>query len=243
MTETQNTPELLQRIHRLHRQLNELAGRRQRAERRVRAAEKRKNDAIVALEGTKKEQTVLLLQAKERENLFGQSESALTKRRTQLSEAKNNKEYQSLKEQIDADQHINNRLADEVLDLMGKAENYSAEVEKAKTFIAESEAGIATAQKEWEAELPVLDTDIVHFTGALADAVEAMPRDFRGLYKRIVDRFGGEEGMAPVVEQKFCGSCRRQIPIQYIAKLCGNEPFSCQSCGRFLYIPEGFVLK
>ena len=243
MAETKNLPELMERIHRYHRQLNALANRLKNAERKVVIQKKKKDDAVAAFEKTKSEQTDILRQSKEKETLFSQSETALAKRRTQLSEAKNNKEYQSLKDQIDADQLTNNRLADEALELLSKAEDFSSEVDQAKAAVDEADKNIAEAEREIAEEKPEIEKDIAHFNGLLAEAVVELPRDFRGYYDRLVKNFGGEGALAPVVEQSFCGYCRQQIPIRYIAQICENKPFVCQSCGRLLYLPEGFVLK
>ena len=243
MSEMKNIPELMERIHRYHRQLNELANRIKNGERKVLIAKKKQADALLALETRKSEQTAILLESKQKETLFSQSEQALAKRRTQLSEAKNNKEYQSLKDQIDSDQATNNRLADEALELLSKAEEYSSEVEKAKAATEEAQRGIAAAEQEIAEERPEIEKDIAHFSSLLTDAVAELPREFRGHYDRLVKNFGGESALSPVVEQSFCGFCRQQIPIRYIAQICENKPFVCQSCGRLLYLPEGYVLK
>lgn len=243
MSETPNVPELLQGIYRFHRQLNELAARQKKADRKVQIAQKKRNDALAALEAVKKEQTELLLAAREKEKLVAQSEAALNKRRTQLSEAKNNKEYQSLKDQIETDQGMNNRLADEALDLMEKAELFEENIASAKEEVAASEKAIVEAEALVREESPILAQDIELFSGKLAETVGRLPREYRGIYERMVAAFGGENGMAPIVDQSFCGNCRQQIPIRYIAQICENKPFVCQSCGRLIFIPEGFVLK
>lgn len=243
MSETKNLPELMERIHRYHRQLNTLVNRFQSAERKVVIQKKKKEAAVAAFEKTKSDQTDILRQSKEKETLFNQSEAALAKRRSQLSEAKSNKEYKSLKDQIEADQVTNNRLADEALELLSKAEDFSSVVDQAKAAVNEAEKSIAEAEREVADERPEIEKDIAHFNALLAEAVVELPRDFRGHYDRLVKSFGGEGALAPVVEQSFCGFCRQQIPIRYVAQICENKPFICQSCGRLLYLPEGFVLK
>lgn len=243
MSAAQNIPELLQRLHRLHRQINELHSRRTRADRKVTIAQKKLTDAQANLEAVKAEQTELFLAAKEKESLFAQSETALSKRRTQLSEAKNNKEYQSLKDQIDADQLVNNRLADEALELIGKAEDFSAVLDKATKLVEEAKQSIINAEHEVAEEGPMIAADVERFSAKLSEAETELPRDFRGPYERMIKAFGGENGMAPVVDQSFCGNCRQQIPIRYIAQICENKPFICQACGRLLFLPEGYVLK
>lgn len=243
MSESQNIPELLQRIHRYHRQLNELAARRTKADRKVQIARKKHQDALARLETVKKEQTQIVLAAREKEKLVAQSEAALAKRRTQLLEAKNNKEHQSLKEQIDTDLASNNRLADEALDLMGKAEEFETHIADVTMEITEAEKGIAASEALVQEEGPILVQDIELFSGKLAETIELLPREYKGIYERMVALYGGENGMAPIVDQSFCGNCRQQIPIRYIAQICENKPFVCQSCGRLIFIPEGFVLK
>ena len=243
MPEKETTQGLLQRIHRIHRQLSVLAARRKETERQVFLRQKKRGVAQDALKKVKEDQKALYLVAKEKEAAFNQSEAGLKKRRGQLFEAKNNKELQSLKDQIEVDQKTNDRLAEEVLELMGKADDFSAEVTKASAAIEAAEKEIVAAQATMDAEIPIITTDVDRLSGELTEAIRAIPRDFRGPYDRVEKSFGGENGLAPVVEHSFCGHCRQQIPIRYVAQICEDIPFTCLSCGRLLYLPEGFVLK
>ena len=78
MSEMKNIPELMERIHRYHRQLNELANRIKNGERKVLIAKKKQADALLALETRKSEQTAILLESKQKETLF-QSERTGTR--------------------------------------------------------------------------------------------------------------------------------------------------------------------
>jgi len=243
MSETRNNAALLQRIHRYHRQLNELAARQTKAKRRILFARQEEAEAAARRDEAKKAQQELIVARKDKENQVAIGEKELAKRRTQLSEAKNNKEYQSLQDQIAVNKANNDALADEAFELMEQAEAYDGTIEKIDGEIVEAQKKIAAAEAQFREENPVLEQDIAHFKAELARAAEELPRAYRPLYDRAVQSYGGELGLAPIVDQSFCGYCRQQIPIRYIAQMCEDQPHICESCGRLVYLPEGYILK
>ena len=243
MSEEQTIPELMSRLHSLHRQLKTLASRKTQGEHRIRVQKKKIADATARFDEIKGRHTEMVLKAREKEDRFNQSEEALKRRRTQLNEAKNNKEYQSLKDQISADQMINDKLAEEVLEMEEAASDFAPNVEAAKKEITDAETGLADAQKDLEENAPRIAEDVARINADLAVEEAKLPREFQGFYHRLVKDFGGDTALAPVVEHSFCGNCRQQIPIRYIAQICENKPYVCMACGRLLYLPEGFTIK
>lgn len=233
----------MSRLHSLHRQLKTLASRQTQGEHKVRVQKRKIADATARFDEVKAKHTELILKAREKEDRFNQSEEGLKRRRTQLNEAKNNKEYQSLKDQITADQMINDRLAEEVLEMEEEATNFFPTVEAARKEIADAEKGLADAEKGLKENAPLIAEDIDRVHNNLAEEEKKLPREFQGLYHRLIKNFGGESALTPVVEHSFCGNCRQQIPIRYIAQICENKPYVCMACGRLLYLPEGFSIK
>ncbi len=221
-----------------------LASRKKQAEHQILVQKKRISDATAHLNAVKEEEQARTLKVREKENLFNASEESLKKRRGQLSEAKNNKEYQSLRDQITLDQRANDLLADEVLEMDEELSKFQKDVvEAARKELDAANEGLATAERELAENAPVIDQDMIDVQEKLKGEEEKLPRDFKGIYQQLVKGLGGENSLAPVVEKTFCGNCRQQVPIQFIAQLSANKPYVCMSCGRLLYLPEGYSIK
>ncbi len=73
-------------------------------------------------------------------------EENVQKRRRQLREAKDNREYQALLEQIAADEMANSVLADEILETMERFDEVSKQVVEAEDSVKKAEADAAQKQ-------------------------------------------------------------------------------------------------
>lgn len=234
--------ELMVTLHRFHRQLTELRYRLKKGERLIEYNKTRLIAAQQELEKRSAEQTRMRLVVKESETRLKTFEEALKKRRTQLGEAKTNKEHQALKDQIELDERTCSSLADEVLAALEEVDLFSSTVEEARKEVEQISALIAKAQAEFTEEQPVIQADIVTYTARLAKQEEELPFPFEEPYRRLVEKLGGEEALAPIINGNYCGHCNTLIPIHFVADICNGRPFTCQVCGRLLYVPTDYVI-
>ena len=236
--------ELMGRIHRIHKQISDLRGRLDRSPRLLAAQQTNEIKIKERLEKVKQEYQNLLKLAKDKEKHFTMSEEAINKRKAQLQEAKNNKEFQALKLQIGADEKANSILADETLEAMEKAEQFYPKVTEIEDELKKSRDIQEKTQKTIDTESPAIQVDIDRCQKLLEDAEKDIPFKFREPYLRLVQGRGGEQALASISEQNFCGGCRQLIPINMVSQVfMGEIPLLCKSCGRLLYIPEGFTIK
>lgn len=236
--------ELMGRIHRIHKQISDLRGRLERAPRLLQAQQANEAKIKERLEKVKEEYQTLLKLARDKEKHFTISEEAITKRKTQLQEAKNNKEFQALKLQINADEAANSLLADETLEAMEKAERFYPKVSEIEEELKKSHEIQEKTQKTIEKESPALQVEIERCQKLLEEAETEIPFKFREPYHRLVRGLGGEQAMAAISDQNFCGGCRQLVPINMVSQVVqGETPLLCKSCGRLLYVPEGFTIK
>jgi len=234
---------LMEEIHNIQRQLSDLSSRLSRGPKILKVQEDAANNALAKLEKVRSEYHQIQQAARYKEEQLGQSENALKRRREQMQEAKNNKEFQALKLQIQADEAANGVLADETLESLEKAEKFApniaaaeADLQAAKDLLKKSESTIAE-------EKPVIEADIARCSERLNTAEQKIPKDFREIYTRLTRSMGGEQGMAKISEGNYCGGCRQLIPINFVAQVIQGKPVTCKSCGRLLYAPEGFSVK
>jgi len=234
---------LLVEIHHIQRQLSDLTSRLQRGPKMILIQKDAVSRILARLEQVRAEHHQLAQSAKYKEQQLAQSEAALKRRKDQMQEAKNNKEYQALKLQIQTDEASNGILADETFAAMEKAENYAPKILAVEQELQATKEQLKLSQAKIAEETPSIEADIIHCSVRLKEAEEKLPYEFREIYTRLARSMGGEQSLAPINDQKFCGGCRQLIPINVIAQVLHGKPVTCKSCGRLLYIPEGFSLK
>lgn len=234
---------LIDELHRIHRTLAELNYRLQRGRRAIAAGVAAQKKAADALAARRAEKQNLLLAAKEKERESDAAAQELERRRAQLDAAKSNREYESIQIQIESIAYKNDELAEAAFEALTAAEEFDAEVERAETELKETSELLEKARNAAAEAEPKLIADVERTQGRLRETEGRLPRDWAGLYARLVKDFGGEETFAPLTGEGYCGSCRRRLPVETVAKVCGGAALVCPACGRLLYMAEGFVLK
>lgn len=235
---TNTTAESLRTLHRIHQQLRDLKERRERGPRRVRARQ-----ANLARLEEEREQAYaaekrLHMDIDEKNLELSSKETAVEKRKAQLQQASDNKEYQALKDQIAAAEMANSVLADEILEAMEKQDELAGKVAEADAAVAKAKEEVRQTEEEVQAALPEIEGEIARLEGELKECEEGLPGEFKEQYARVV-RAKGEDALAPL-SGEFCGGCNQHVPVNDIANMMLGEPKICRSCGRLLYVPEGY---
>ncbi len=227
---------LLRTLHRIHRQLADVRERLDRGPRQVRAAETHVEHCQSQLAAVKAEAKAARVAADQKQLQLKTSEDKVKDLRRKLNAATSNREYQLLLEQIAADDMTNSVLADEILELLEKNDEFQ------KT-VADAEAGLAAAKRKTEevrgevAKVePSLRDDVARLEAELRQTEATLPGDIRDLYNRVV-RQKGEDALA-VIENQCCGGCNQQIPLNHCNLVMLGQPVACKTCGRLLYLPD-----
>jgi hypothetical protein len=239
-TETNQLNALLGELHRIHRQLSDLNSRKAKGPRVLKAQQGHVAQLTEKLEEIRRHHQRLVLEARELEKKLSSGEEAVRKRQGQLQEAKSNREYQGLKDQIAADEAANGVLAEEALEAMEKSEAFVAEVETAGVALEKAKEMVAKTEAQLAAETPGIEADLERCGQILAESEKGLPGNFRDLYQRLVKSRGGEDSLAPVQNSVYCGGCNQQVPIHFINEVAQGKPIQCKACGRMLYLPEGY---
>ncbi len=102
---------------------------------------------------------------------------------------------------------------------------------------------IGDREKIWADEKKVIEDDIRHFSGVLKEEESKLNREYHPVYSRAVEGYGGEDALAPIDNENYCGHCKQKVPIHFVNETLGGKPVVCPSCGRLLYIPEGYTIQ
>jgi predicted nucleic acid-binding Zn-ribbon protein len=237
-SQTNATTEALRTLHRIHKQLSDLKERLDRGPRLVRARQANLERLEAQLQQVKAEEHALMVMIDDKNLQLATDEAAVERRRQQLREASDNKQYQALKDEIAAHEMTNSVLADEILEAMERQDELKRRIAEAGGAVAKSREDVQKAQQEVESQTPVVQGDIERLQSELKACEASLPGDFRQLYSRMV-RAMGEDALA-AVEGEYCGGCNQHIPVNNINDLLLGEPRTCKSCGRLLYLPENF---
>jgi predicted nucleic acid-binding Zn-ribbon protein len=237
-SQTNAATEALRTLHRIHKQLGDLKERLDRGPRMVRARQANLEKLETHLDKVKSEDHALMVMIDDKNMQLASDEAAVERRRQQLREAADNKQYQALKDEIAAHEMANSVLTDEILEAMDRQDELKRKTAEAEAAVAKSQEEVRKAQQEVESQTPIVQGDIERLQLELKDCESSLPGDFRQLYSRMV-RAMGEDALAPV-EGEYCGGCNQHIPVNNINDLMLGEPKTCKSCGRLLYLPENY---
>lgn len=241
MSTTDDIRSVLERIHQLQARLADLNGRLQKGPKVLKVQENNIKKQQDNLDKVRNDHQMLLADAKLKEQEVAANDLTISKRKQQLQEAKNNKDYSALQIQIKADEAARDVLEGEALEAIEKAEKFAETFPAVEEEVKRVQELYDRTKQKFLEEKPGIEDEIARFGKLLAEEEVKLPRDFKEIYLRLVQSKGGDQATAPVEKQKFCGGCNHQVPINSLAKILQKQPILCSSCARLLYVPEDFV--
>ncbi len=230
----------LQQLHRIHRQLTDLRERLARGPKQVQAGELNVKRCEKEVGLAKDNYRKARIASDEKQLQLKQRESRLNDLQAKLNAADSNREYQALKEQIEADKTASSVLSDEILEGLES-------LDALQLLVNTCTENLTKAKDEWQKvkdrvsqQQQGMEIDLARVVSELAQAETVLPDEFREEYQRIT-RVRGEQAMAQV-EGECCGGCYQMLTPQMMNELYLQKPLFCKSCGCLLYLAED-VLK
>ena len=230
------TASLVQTLHRINRQKTDLKGQLARgpkvvatATAKLTAAEKQAQDIRDEMKRMKMEADSKQLQMKEREDKIHHWKG-------QLNTVKENREFQTLKDQIAADSQANVVLSDEILEILEGLDTMEERLKQAEAnCVAVQDDRDKIAQQIAEKKVK-LEEELARVEQELQEAESGLSGDFKRDYERLVAA-KGEEAMAEL-EGNCCSSCYKNLTPQLLEQLSTGQPVICPSCGCLIYRVE-----
>lgn len=228
--------DVLRTLHRIHRSISDLNERLERGPRQIRASQGKlaqKEEELVAAKDAlmqtrkKYDQKSLTLKTREQHIVSLQGK---------LNTCASNKEFQLLKDQINADEKANLVLQDEILEVLEKIDQREDAIKTIEAEIAEAKQNVDEVAKRVRGEQGVLEEDLARVNAERVEAEKDLPADFKREYDRVVNT-KGEDALA-VVDGDCCTGCHTKITMNHLSDLMLNKPIFCRTCGAFLYLPE-----
>jgi len=226
----------LRKLHRIHQQLQDLKERLERGPRIAQAHEANLNRVEQRLAELQAKAESLRKSVNAKQDQLQRGEANVARRRQQLREAKDNREYQALVDQIAADQMANSVLADEALEAMERLDEMNKKLAEAEAVVANARSQAQRSAEEVEGQGPKIRADLERLAAELHKTEQELPAEFQEVYQRLV-RAKGSDALAPMLGE-FCGGCNHHVPLNMYNSMALSKPVFCRSCGRMLYLPE-----
>lgn len=150
--------------------------------------------------------------------------------------AKNNREFQAIKEQIAADTQANSVLSDEILEILEEIDSLQIALKGSDEKLKWVEADRVKTESTVAGKLAVLNLELERVEGNLAGLEKELTPEFLVQYKRLVSN-RSEDSMA-ALDDVSCGGCYTGLPPRILDSLRKSQAIVCPSCGRLLYRPE-----
>lgn len=229
-------PEMLRELHRILRQRTDLLERIDRGPRQLSITTARLKQVEADLQGAKEQQKKTRMLVDQKQLLLKEREGKIIKYRNQMNTCETNKEFQSWKEQIAAEEKANEVLSDEIFELLERLDVEAENIQSAQEKVAIADEENQTIDQRVAAEKATLEAELDRVNANLAEAEKKLPMVFRAEYNRLV-KARGEEALAQVVDE-CCGSCYQTLSPQVFNELYMSKPVFCSSCGSVLYLSE-----
>ena len=224
---------VLRDLHRIHQQLADIRGRLERCPKLLRTAQNKVEQSEASLQVQKQQIQQLHLAAKEQELVLEGRAAKIADRQARLKTCASNKEYQTLKSEIQSEEEANSELSDTILlayEAIDQQQLLASELETSVVEATQDYDTTAAQVGEREASLKI---DLNRIETELSSTESELPSEFVSEYKRIVtargaDALGG-------VTDNCCGNCYRQITAQMTNDILVGKLTICGSCGAILY--------
>lgn len=225
----------LRTLHRMHRQLEDLGGRLAAGPRRLAALSAAVSEAEAGRESAQETIRQARVAADRKQLQLKTAEGRIADLEGKLNACKTNREYQTLREQIAADQMATKVLEDEILEALERVDALKPVVPAAEKAIEEVRRRLAADEETVRAEAAQLEEEVDRIRRELQVQELELAETLREKYDRVV-RHKGADGMASVDGQS-CGGCHQQITTQMVSDLLAGKIVTCRGCGRLLYTP------
>jgi predicted nucleic acid-binding Zn-ribbon protein len=226
----------LRELHRIHQQLADVRERLDRGPKQIKAREANVGRLEADLTKAQSDAKAARMVVDQKQLLLKSGETKIEDLRRKLNACGTNREYQALLEQIAADEMAKSVLEDEILESLGKIDEFQAAIRVSQDKLAKGKEELAKTQEAVRQQHGSLQTDLERLEVELKKAEAMLPADFRDAYNRIV-KSRGSDAMAQV-DGESCGGCFQRITANTHNALVMGRAVFCQSCGRLLYLPE-----
>ncbi len=229
--------ELLRRLHNILSQKEELDSQLKRGPRQIKAGETMIANAQAAADEAKENLKKAKLASDEKQLQLKTREARIEELKAKLNMAASNREFDTFKEQIAADEQANAVQSDEILESFDRIDALQEKLDQANAELEKQQSDQAKRIKEVEQRLETVRENAKHVDEQLAQAESEIPSQAKANYLRLTQS-KGEEALAPLENNDSCGGCNQILTTHVFDQLRRSIMVNCPNCNAFLYIAE-----
>lgn len=230
------TAALVQTLHRMNRQKTDLTDQLKRGPKVIAAARGRYEAGANHAQEIRDTMTQMRVDADHKQLQMKEREDKIVHWQGQMNAAKDNREYQTLKDQIAAETQANVVLSDEILEILENLDKMEGTLKEAEDQAAHVKGEFEKIEGQITEKRVQLQAELERVEQELAEAEKGLKGDFKRNYERLVSA-KGEDAMA-AAEGNCCSGCYQSLTPQLNEQLALGQPIACPSCGRLLYLPS-----
>jgi uncharacterized protein len=225
----------LTELHRLHGLLRDVREELARGPRQIKAREQVVTTAQADVVARQEELKQTRLAADRKGLELRTLESKLEDLKAKLNQASNNREYDILCGQIDADTAAKAVLEDEILEHLDRVDRLQKDVVACQEKVKQTHSDKDRFATEFEARIVGLKSQETDLLGQLQKAESVLSGEPLAKYRRLVDARSADAMAA--VEGGVCTGCYVSLTSQQKVLLNSSQILFCSSCGRLMYSP------
>lgn len=171
------------------------------------------------------------------ENEIERLKSNLKKFKSQLTQVRNNKEYDALTKEIDHTEETIDKLTNENIALEDLVEKLKAEIQELDPQISELQKEFAEKEAELKKIIKANEAEETKLNIEREKIVSQINKNNYNTYMRIRKALGGKAIVS--VNRSACSGCHNIVPPQRQIEIRQSKRlYTCESCGRLLVSAE-----
>jgi|694.fasta_scaffold00374_33 predicted nucleic acid-binding Zn-ribbon protein len=228
-----STASLVQTLHRINRQKADILGQLQRGPKTVAHSQGQLKHVTDHFQATRDRLKRAKMDADAKQLQLKEREQKIYVWQGKLNAAKENREFQAIKDQIAADTQANAVLSDEILEILESIDVIGQELKQAEAAVAAKSSDLEKVQQQVSGRKTVLDNELIRVQEQLVQAESLLNGDLKRDYQRLV-AIKAEDAMAEL-DGNCCSGCYKSLTPSLLDKLLMRQAIICPNCGRLVY--------
>ncbi|MGE5193362.1 MAG: zinc ribbon domain-containing protein [Deltaproteobacteria bacterium] len=224
----------LAELHRLLLAAREVQDEMERGPRQLKARQQIIAQKQADLETQRQKHKALRMSADQRSLQLKSNEAKIGDLKVKLNQAASNREFDIIRQQIDADAMANSVLEDEILDALEKVDAAQIAIKKLEEEVAQAKVDETRVAAEIAAAQPGFEARLAELRKAITNAEARLPENMVVPYRRLVQAHGA--GALAEVDGNTCSSCYVSLPPPMVMQVRDGQALFCKTCGRLLYM-------
>ncbi|MDX1681696.1 MAG: C4-type zinc ribbon domain-containing protein [Phycisphaeraceae bacterium] len=233
-------------LFKLDKQVRDLRAGLDAAQNRLKVQEDRLERAQEKRDELEQQSKQVRAEAADLEGQAEQIEEHIEEQREKMNQATNNKEYSALLVEVNTQKIDKERLEEEALQKLTRADELKEELEAAEQAVTDQEQLVESAEQDVKERKDAIGDRLETLTAERDEAAEKIPEDVLAIFQKLANDYEGES-MAGITEHNrrrmeyHCGGCHLSLPVERVSAVMSQteEITQCPSCNRILFLdPE-----